>query len=330
MSGAAKHGAIIIQPDGSMEGPVREAPSFLCPPDRCRMVTTPVESYCVICGRTEELPMVSELTPSYIEGSGGTTHNTPLGKFAGSLRGDRHHRIGSQPPSPFRSRDANGHTIRGEQYRALRALFYPGRARRKSSGWEARKELLRAQAVLRLSPTVIAEAERGIDNGVRTGAFRGRSIPTTVVGILYAVMRSPRFRIPVSMDRLCAVNGGDPVQAGRCVKEIRRRLKIPAWYPLAADHFRFDATRMDMSREEIETGLSWLNDPGVQLLRNSPATLAAGCVYLLGIRGRPVHLPKRSQKKVAEQTDVTEVAIRTAVKSLVDVLRDSKGRLPGE
>ncbi|MBI2542662.1 MAG: transcription initiation factor IIB [Candidatus Aenigmarchaeota archaeon] len=180
----------------------------------------------------------------------------------------------------------------------------------------ALSELQRIVSFLNLSHSVHERIARYYEQAVNKGLVRGRSIESVIAALTYAVSRE--FGSPRTLDEIAESSGEDKREIGRTYRYISRELQIRI---LPADPMTYVPRFCSM------LGLSdRVQAKAVEILKKAkkmdltsgkgPTGVAAAAIYiacvLLG--------EKRTQREVADTTNITEVTIRNRYTELVKKL----------
>lgn len=180
----------------------------------------------------------------------------------------------------------------------------------------ALSELQRIVSYLNLSHSVHEKIARYYEQAVNKGLVRGRSIESVIAALTYAVSRE--FGSPRTLNEIAEASGEDEREIGRTYRYISRELNIRI---LPADPMSYVPRFCSM------LGLSdKVQAKALEVLRKAkkfditsgkgPTGVAAAAIYiacvLLG--------EKRTQREVAETTNITEVTIRNRYQELVKKL----------
>ncbi len=180
----------------------------------------------------------------------------------------------------------------------------------------ALSELQRIVSYLNLSHSIHERIARYYEQVVNKGLVRGRSIESVIAALVYAVSRE--FGSPRTLDEIAESSGEDKREIGRTYRYISRELNIRI---LPADPVSYVPRFCSM------LGLSdRVQAKAIEILKKAkkfditsgkgPTGVAAAAIYiacvLLG--------EKRTQREVADTTNITEVTIRNRYQELVKKL----------
>jgi len=180
----------------------------------------------------------------------------------------------------------------------------------------ALSELQRIVSFLSLSHSAHERIARYYEQVVNKGLVRGRSIESVVAALTYAVSRE--MGSPRTLDEIAEASGEDKREIGRTYRYISRELKIrilpadpmsyvPRFCSMLGLSDRVQAKTIEILKKAKKFDITSGKGPtGV-----AAAAIYIGCV-LLG--------EKRTQREVADTTNITEVTIRNRYQELVKKL----------
>jgi transcription initiation factor TFIIB len=180
----------------------------------------------------------------------------------------------------------------------------------------ALSELQRIVSFLGLSHSVHERIARYYEEVVNKGLVRGRSIESVIAALTYAVSRE--LGSPRTLDEIAEASGEDKREIGRTYRYISRELDIRI---LPADPVTYVPRFCSM------LGLSdRVQAKAVEILKKAkkyeltsgkgPTGVAAAAIYIACV----LIGEKRTQREVADTTNITEVTIRNRYQELVKKL----------
>ncbi|MBI2545380.1 MAG: transcription initiation factor IIB [Candidatus Aenigmarchaeota archaeon] len=180
----------------------------------------------------------------------------------------------------------------------------------------ALSELQRIVSFLNLSRSVHERIARYYEQAVNKGLVRGRSIESVIAALTYAVSRE--FGSPRTLDEITEASGEDKREIGRTYRYISRELQIRI---LPADPMSYVPRFCSM------LGLSdRVQAKAIEILKKAkkhditsgkgPTGVAAAAIYIACV----LIGEKRTQREVADTTNITEVTIRNRYTELVKKL----------
>jgi transcription initiation factor TFIIIB Brf1 subunit/transcription initiation factor TFIIB len=276
---------------------------FLCPPGSHRMVSTETETYCAECGYSVDLPPV--LTHRFIHDRGGETW-----VLSSAARGLPMPRLGTLPIGR-RQIDGKGHRMPWQAYRKTIEMSRVDRPDKNPDAAinQAQLKLQQLKEALGIPSAAILEAQKMLE-AEALSVFRGTTALNRTCAVLYVVLRSPRFRTPLSMREItdAAGQGVDVRLANRLVSRVKCHFHITEPVPNSVDFLRFFAQRLGLTRNERELVEKNLRDERIlEVYQGSPRSLAAGMIWWLGKNGQ---MPVRTQEQIGKEASVTMVTIR--------------------
>jgi transcription initiation factor TFIIB len=180
----------------------------------------------------------------------------------------------------------------------------------------ALSELQRIVSYLNLSHSVHEKIARYYEQAVNKGLVRGRSIESVIAALTYAVSRE--FGSPRTLNEIAEASGEDEREIGRTYRYISRELNIkilpadpmsyvPRFCSMLGLSDKVQAKALDVLRKakkfDITSG-------------KGPTGVAAAAIYVACV----LMGEKRTQREVAETTNITEVTIRNRYQELVKKL----------
>ncbi|MBI2084512.1 MAG: transcription initiation factor IIB [Candidatus Aenigmarchaeota archaeon] len=180
----------------------------------------------------------------------------------------------------------------------------------------ALSELQRIVSFLNLSRSVHERIARYYEQAVNKGLVRGRSIESVIAALTYAVSRE--FGSPRTLDEIAESSGEEKREIGRTYRYISRELNIrilpadpvtyvPRFCSMLGLSDRVQAKAIEIlkkaKKHEITSG-------------KGPTGVAAASIYIACV----LIGEKRTQREVADTTNITEVTIRNRYTELVKKL----------
>ncbi len=180
----------------------------------------------------------------------------------------------------------------------------------------ALSELQRIVSFLNLSHSVHEKIARYYEQAVNKGLVRGRSIESVVAALTYAVSRE--FGSPRTLDEIAEASGEDKREIGRTYRYISRELNIRI---LPADPVTYVprfCSILGLSDRVLAKAVEILKKAKKYELTSGkgPTGVAAAAIYIACV----LIGEKRTQREVADTTNITEVTIRNRYIELVKKL----------
>ena len=178
-------------------------------------------------------------------------------------------------------------------------------------------ELKRVASYLKLPQSVEEESARIYTLAVQRGLVRGRSMESVVAGALYAACR--RHEVPRTLDELSEASGIDKKEIGRTYRFITRELGIRILPSNPVDYIPRFASALKLNAETQSKAVDILEQAENSELTSGrgPTGIAAASLYVAAL----INNEKKTQKKVANISGVTEVTIRNRYKELLKKLK---------
>ncbi len=147
---------------------------------------------------------------------------------------------------------------------------------------------------------------------LKTRLVRGRSIEGMVAASIYLSCRI--HKIPRQLDEIVTEARINRKELGQCVRLILRNVKLKV--PLASANNLMPRISSDLALEgkTVQTAIEIINKARVRGLTagKDPGGLAAAALYIAGI----IENDRRTQREIAEASNVTEVTVRNRYKDL--------------
>lgn len=180
----------------------------------------------------------------------------------------------------------------------------------------ALSELQRIVSFLNLSRSVHEKIARYYEQAVNKGLVRGRSIESVIAALTYAVSRE--FGSPRTLDEIAESSGEDKREIGRTYRYISRELNIRILPADPTTYVPRFCSMLGLSDRVLAKAVEILKKAKKHDITSGkgPTGVAAAAIYiacvLLG--------EKRTQREVADTTNITEVTIRNRYIELVKKL----------
>lgn len=180
----------------------------------------------------------------------------------------------------------------------------------------ALSELQRIVSFLNLSRSVHEKIARYYEQAVNKGLVRGRSIESVVAALTYAVSRE--FGSPRTLDEIAESSGEDKREIGRTYRYISRELNIRILPADPTSYVPRFCSMLGLSDRVLAKAVEILKKAKKYEITSGkgPTGVSAAAIYiacvLLG--------EKRTQREVADTTNITEVTIRNRYIELVKKL----------
>ncbi len=180
----------------------------------------------------------------------------------------------------------------------------------------ALSELQRIVSFLNLSRSVHEKIARYYEQAVNKGLVRGRSIESVIAALTYAVSRE--FDSPRTLDEIAEASGEDKREIGRTYRYISRELQIRI---LPADPMTYVprfCSMLGLSDRVLARAVEILKKAKKHDITSGkgPTGVAAAAIYIACV----LVGEKRTQREVADTTNITEVTIRNRYIELVKKL----------
>ncbi|MHA1883258.1 MAG: transcription initiation factor IIB [Candidatus Thorarchaeota archaeon] len=146
---------------------------------------------------------------------------------------------------------------------------------------------------------------------------RGRSIEGMVAASLYLSCRI--HKIPRQLDEIVTEARVNRKELGQCVRLVLRNVPIHVPIPSANDLMPRISADLALDGKTLQTAMGIINqarEKGITAGKD-PGGLAAAALYIAGI----IEDDRRTQREIAEASNVTEVTVRNRYKDLASNLR---------
>ncbi len=219
-------------------------------------------------------------------------------------------------------RDANGRTIAASKRAAIyrmrkwqiRTLVHSSQHRNLSI---AMSEMDRLTSQLGI-PSETKETSALIYRKALTRRLvRGRSIEGMVAATLYLSCRI--HKIPRQLDEIVTEARVNRKELGQCVRLILRNVPIKVPIPSANDLMPRISADLALDGQTVQTAMNIINEAREKGITagKDPGGLAAAALYIAGI----IENDRRTQREIAEASNVTEVTVRNRYKDLANSLQ---------
>jgi len=180
----------------------------------------------------------------------------------------------------------------------------------------ALSELQRIVSFLNLSRSVHEKIARYYEQAVNKGLVRGRSIESVVAALTYAVSRE--FGSPRTLDEIAESSGEDKREIGRTYRYISRELNIRILPADPTSYVPRFCSMLGLSDRVLAKAVEILKKAKKHDLTSGkgPTGVAAAAIYISCV----LNGEKRTQREVADTTNITEVTIRNRYIELVKKL----------
>ncbi|MHA1959763.1 MAG: transcription initiation factor IIB [Candidatus Thorarchaeota archaeon] len=148
---------------------------------------------------------------------------------------------------------------------------------------------------------------------------RGRSIEGMIAASIYLSCRI--HKIPRQLDEIVTEARVNRKELGQCVRLILRYVKVKVPIPSANDLMPRISSDLGLDGKTVQTAMGIINqarDRGITAGKD-PGGLAAAALYIAGI----IEDDRRTQREIAEASNVTEVTVRNRYKGLINSLQIS-------
>ena len=146
---------------------------------------------------------------------------------------------------------------------------------------------------------------------------RGRSIEGMVAASLYLSCRI--HKIPRQLDEIVTEARVNRKELGQCVRLVLRNVPIKVPIPSANDLMPRISADLSLDGKTLQTAMNIINqarEKGITAGKD-PGGLAAAALYIAGI----IEDDRRTQREIAEASNVTEVTVRNRYKDLASNLQ---------
>ncbi|MHA1902817.1 MAG: transcription initiation factor IIB [Candidatus Thorarchaeota archaeon] len=218
-------------------------------------------------------------------------------------------------------RDANGRTIaasnRAAIYRMrkwqIRTLVHSSQHRNLSI---AMSEMDRLTSQLGVPHETKETAALIYRKALSKRLVRGRSIEGMVAASIYLSCRI--HKIPRQLDEIVTEARVNRKELGQCVRLILRNVNIKVPIPSANDLMPRISADLCLDGKTVQTAMNIINKARVRGITagKDPGGLAAAALYIAGI----IEDDRRTQREIAEASNVTEVTVRNRYKDLAKSL----------
>ena len=219
-------------------------------------------------------------------------------------------------------RDANGRAIaanrRAEIYRMrkwqIRTLVHSSQHRNLSIAMSELDRLTSQLGIPRETKETSALIYR---KALDKRLVRGRSIEGMIAASIYLSCRI--HKIPRQLDEIVTEARVNRKELGQCVRLILRHVKIKVPIPSANDLMPRISADLSLDGKTLQTAMNIINDARKQGITagKDPGGLAAAALYIAGI----IEDDRRTQREIAEASNVTEVTVRNRYKDLANSLK---------
>ncbi|TFG12903.1 transcription initiation factor IIB [Candidatus Thorarchaeota archaeon] len=219
-------------------------------------------------------------------------------------------------------RDANGRAISGSKRAALyrmrkwqiRTLAHSSQHRNLSI---AMNELDRLTSQLGVPQEAKETAALIYRRALNKRLVRGRSIEGMIASSVYLSCRI--HRIPRQLDEIVEEARVNRKELGQCVRLVLRYVKVKVPIPSANDLMPRISADLKLEGTTVQTAMKIINDAREKGITagKDPGGLAAAALYIAGI----ITGDRRTQREIAEASNVTEVTVRNRYKDLATNLK---------
>lgn len=145
---------------------------------------------------------------------------------------------------------------------------------------------------------------------------RGRSIEGMVAATIYLSCRI--HKIPRQLDEIVTEARVNRKELGQCVRLILRHVNVKVPIPSANDLMPRISSDLGLDGQTVQTAMGIINDARREGITagKDPGGLAAAALYIAGI----ITNDRRTQREIAEASNVTEVTVRNRYKDLANSL----------
>ncbi|MHA1770801.1 MAG: transcription initiation factor IIB [Candidatus Thorarchaeota archaeon] len=146
---------------------------------------------------------------------------------------------------------------------------------------------------------------------------RGRSIEGMVAASVYLSCRI--HRIPRQLDEIVTEARVNRKELGQCVRLILRNVRIKVPIPSANDLMPRISADLGLDGQTVQKAMEIINEARERGITagKDPGGLAAAALYIAGI----ITDDRRTQREIAEASNVTEVTVRNRYKDLATSLQ---------
>ncbi len=214
-------------------------------------------------------------------------------------------------------RDANGRSIaassRAAIYRMrkwqIRTLVHSSQHRNLSIAMSEMDRLSSQLGVPRETKETAALIYR---KALNKRLVRGRSIEGMVAAAIYLSCRI--HKIPRQLDEIVTEARVNRKELGQCVRLILRNVNIKVPIPSANDLMPRISAELRLDGKTVQTAMRIIEEARAKGITagKDPGGLAAAALYIAGI----IENDRRTQREIAEASNVTEVTVRNRYKDL--------------
>jgi len=146
---------------------------------------------------------------------------------------------------------------------------------------------------------------------------RGRSIEGMVAATIYLSCRI--HKIPRQLDEIVTEARVNRKELGQCVRLILRNVDVKVPIPSANDLMPRISADLGLDGKTVHTAMRIINEAREKGITagKDPGGLAAAALYIAGI----IEDDRRTQREIAEASNVTEVTVRNRYKDLANSLK---------
>ncbi len=219
-------------------------------------------------------------------------------------------------------RDANGRAIaassRAAIYRMrkwqIRTLVHSSQHRNLSI---AMSEMDRFTSQLGIPQETKETAALVYRKALNRRLVRGRSIEGMVAATIYLSCRI--HKIPRQLDEIVTEARVNRKELGQCVRLILRNVDVKVPIPSANDLMPRISADLGLDGKTVQTAMNIINEARERGITagKDPGGLAAAALYIAGI----IEDDRRTQREIAEASNVTEVTVRNRYKDLANSLK---------
>jgi transcription initiation factor TFIIB len=146
---------------------------------------------------------------------------------------------------------------------------------------------------------------------------RGRSIEGMVAATIYLSCRI--HKIPRQLDEIVCEARVNRKELGQCVRLILRNVNVKVPIPSANDLMPRISADLNLDGKTVQAAMNIINEAREKGITagKDPGGLAAAALYIAGI----ITEDRRTQREIAEASNVTEVTVRNRYKDLANSLQ---------
>ncbi len=219
-------------------------------------------------------------------------------------------------------RDANGRSIKASNRAAIyrmrkwqiRTLVHSSQHRNLSIAMSEMDRLSSQLGVPRETKETGALVYR---KALAKRLVRGRSIEGMVAASVYLSCRI--HKIPRQLDEIVDEARVNRKELGQCVRLILRYVDVKVPIPSANDLMPRISADLELDGQTVQTAMNIINEARQKGITagKDPGGLAAAALYIAGI----ITDDRRTQREIAEASNVTEVTVRNRYKDLATSLK---------